>query len=64
MMLKLLLPVSWIVTKYLITFSWIKFTYKELPNIISMITADIKLNSQAKTESSSYQEIRDGLVKP
>ena len=29
-----------------------------------MITADIKLNSQAKTESSSYQEIRDGLVKP
>ena len=29
-----------------------------------MITADIKLNSQAKTEGSFYQEIRDGFVKP
>ena len=46
------------------TSSSIKYTFKELPNMIKMIIAGVKLNIQTKTEGSCYCESKDGTVTP
>lgn len=46
------------------TSSSIKYAFKELPNMIKMVIAGIKLNIQTKTEGSCYCESKDGTVTP
>ena len=46
------------------TSSSIKYAFKELPNMIKMVIAGIKLNIQTKTEGSSYWESKDGTAAP